>query len=119
VIGNAAGQHARVSIVVFGAYLVGLGGALLVAPNVLLGVFGIPETSEVWIRLVGTLLAVIGFYQIQAGRYGATWFIRASVLARVGVAVSLLMFVLTGLAPAVMLLFASVDLAGRSGQLQP
>ena len=109
---NTDMRHARLSIVVFGAYVLGLGVALVVAPNFVLAIFGIPETGEVWIRILGAVLAVNGYYLIEAGRLGSRWFMRASVFGRAGVAAFLFALVLAGIAPPVMILFATVDLAG-------
>ena len=41
------------SLRVFSIYLFALGSALVAVPNLLLSFFGIPETHEVWIRIVG------------------------------------------------------------------
>ena len=49
-------SNAAKSVRFFGLYLVGLGAILLVVPNVLLSVFGLPMTSEVWIRVAGMLV---------------------------------------------------------------
>ena|SRR5215212_7668052 len=108
------GRHsaASLSVLVFGSYLVGLGLTLLVVPNVLLGIFGIPGTDEVWVRILGVVLAVIGYYQIQGGRTGAEWFMRASVLGRAAIGVTLFGLVVVGVAPPVIALFGAVDLAG-------
>src|SRR5215213_3720213 len=92
-------RHAAVSILVFGTYLVGLGLTLLLAPNVLLGIFGIPRTDEIWVRILGAVLAVIGYYQIQAARQRSEWFMRASVLGRAAIAMTLFGLVVTGAAP--------------------
>src|SRR5829696_4226468 len=100
---------ASLSVLVFGSYLVGLGLTLLVAPNVLLGIFGIPRTDEVWVRILGVVLAVIGYYQIQAGRTGAEWFMRASVVGRAAIAMSLFGLVIAGAAAPAIALFGAVD----------
>lgn len=98
-------QRARLSVLVFGTYLVGLGLTLLLVPNVLLGIFGIPRTDEVWVRILGSVLTVIGYYQIQAGRTGSEWFMRASVLGRTGIALTLFGLVAAGAAPPVIALW--------------
>jgi hypothetical protein len=105
-------RRAILSVLVFGSYLVGLGLTLLLAPNFLLGIFGIPRTDEVWVRILGVVLAVIGYYQIQGGRTGSEWFMRASVLGRAGIAMTLFGLVVVGAAPPVIALFGAVDLAG-------
>src|SRR2546426_5109904 len=56
------------TILVFGLYLCVLGFILLVTPNTLLGVLGLPLTTEVWIRIVGGLVAIAGGYYIQGAR---------------------------------------------------
>ena len=50
------------SVFLFAIYLFVLGPVLLLAPNFLLSAFNIPETGEVWIRVVGMLATFIGYY---------------------------------------------------------
>ncbi len=47
------------SVRVFAINLALLAVALLLAPNLLLGAVGLPTTSEVWIRVVGMLVALL------------------------------------------------------------
>ena len=49
------------SVFVFGIYLALLGSVLVVAPNVLLSLFGVALTDEVWIRVVGVLVIGVSF----------------------------------------------------------
>jgi hypothetical protein len=102
------------SVAVFGAYLLGLGTVLLLIPNVLLGIFGIPDTNEVWIRILGGVLAALGYLYVEGGRAGSEWFIRASVFSRAGVAAVLFALVLVRVAPTVITLFGLVDLAAAT-----
>lgn len=44
----------------FGIYLLMLGAGLALLPNLLLSLFLIPPTDEVWIRVVGVLVFNIG-----------------------------------------------------------
>jgi hypothetical protein len=99
---------------VFGAYFIPLGVMLLIIPNVLLAMFGIPGTDEVWIRVLGATVVVLGFYYISGGRAQTTWFLRASVFGRTFGALVLFVLVLLGLAPLTFLLFGMVDLAGAA-----
>lgn len=105
-------MNATTSIRAFGAYLVILGAGLIVAPNAVLAPFGIPPTSEVWIRVVGVLAAALGFYYNAAARFGLVPFYRATVVARVLVFVCFGAFVLLGFAKPALALFGTVDLAG-------
>jgi hypothetical protein len=45
-------SKSSLSVFVFGLYLAVLGIVLVVAPNFLLGMFFMPSSTEVWIRVV-------------------------------------------------------------------
>lgn len=100
------------SVFVFGLYLVVLGIVLLVAPNILLGLFFLPLTTDVWIRVAGMLLIFLGFYYTQAARNEMTEFFRWTIYVRSTVIVFFAAFVLLGFARPPLLLFGGVDLLG-------
>ena len=64
------------SIFVFSAYLFFLGAILIVNPNFLLELFTFPETNEVWMRVVGVLVFILGFTYFQASRCAIKKFFR-------------------------------------------
>ena len=99
------------SLWAFGVYLVALGLFLLIAPNTLIGWFGLPETGDVWIRVVGMLIVLLAYYDIQAARTEAMAFFRWSVVARATVILFFAGFVVAGLVRPILLLFGGVDLA--------
>jgi hypothetical protein len=103
-------SHAAKSLFVFGAYLCGLGLILLLAPNLLLQVFGVPSTGEVWIRLNGMFVLCLGFYYVQVARNELTIFIRWTVWTRAAVIIFFAAFVLSVAAPKALLLFGLIDL---------
>jgi hypothetical protein len=103
-------SRAARSLFVFGIYLCVLGLFLLLAPNLLLRVFGAPETSEVWIRLNGMFVLCLSFYYISVARSELTAFIRWTVWTRAAVIVFFAAFVLLVAAPRALLLFGVVDL---------
>ena len=96
----------------FGIYLVILGITLIVAPNFLLGTFGLPTTNEVWIRVVGMLVLILAFYYTQAARKELTNFFQWTVYARASVFVFFLAFVVLGFAQPTLILFGAIDLLG-------
>ena len=98
------------SLFVFGAYLSGLGLILLFVPNLILKVFGVPPTNEVWIRVNGMFVLCLSFYYVQAARNQLTAFIRWTVWARVAVIFYFAAFVLLVSAPKALLLFGLIDL---------
>ena len=100
------------SVLVFGLYLIALGMVLLVIPNVLFGLFTLPDAADVWTRVSGMLVLFLGFYYIQAARKNLTDFFRWTVYVRTSVIVFFTIFVLLGFATAPLILFAVVDLLG-------
>ena len=100
------------SVFVYGLYLAVVGIVLVVAPNLLLGMFFLPSTTEVWLRVVGMLLLFLAFYYIQAVRKGMTDFFQWTVYLRSTVIVFFIIFVLLGLASPPLILFGVVDLLG-------
>ena len=100
------------SVLVFGLYLVVLGIILLVAPNFLLGMFVLPSTTEVWIRIVGMLVLFLGFYYTQAAGKEMTDFFRWTVYLRSTVIIFFVVFVLLGFASPPLIMFGVVDLLG-------
>jgi len=104
-------SKAAQSLWVFGMYLVALGLFLLIAPNTLIGWFGLPATGDVWIRVVGMLIVLLAYYDIQAARTEATAFFRWSIVARSTVILFFAGFVVAGLVRPILLLFGGVDLA--------
>ncbi len=97
------------SVLVFGIYMLVQGATLLVVPNLLLSLSGLPETNEVWARLVGWCLCALGFYYVQAARQELIPFFRWTVIVRVGYFVVTLALCLTTGAPWMLLGFAAVE----------
>lgn len=103
-------SRAAKSLFVFGVYLFVLGLCLLLVPNVLLRVFGAPQTDEVWIRLNGMFVLCLSFYYVRAARSELTSFIRLTVWTRAAVILFFVAFVLLASAPKALLLFGVIDL---------
>lgn len=104
--------HAARSIVYFGGYIFLTGLVLLVAPNVLLSMFGLGSTSEVWIRVLGCVVTALGAYYVVMGRAGVTAFFRATIWGRAWIFLSFLALVVIGMAKPPLVLFGAVDLLG-------
>lgn len=104
-------QTAR-SIVYFGLYVVLTGLALLVAPNLLLSVFSLGSTTEVWIRVLGCVVITLGSYYVVMGRANSVDFARASVWGRTWIFASFLALVVAEYAKPPLVLFGAVDLLG-------
>jgi hypothetical protein len=98
------------SLLVFGVYVAALGALLLLFPNVLLRIFGVPPTNEIWIRVNGMFVICFAYYYIQTARHGLTDFIRWTVWGRAAVIIYFVAFVLLAGAPKALLLFGVIDL---------
>ena len=105
-------SRAAQSVLAFGAYLALLGAGLFVTPNGMLAIFAQPPTQEPWLRVLGLVSAVLGFYYVSAARGEATAFFRATVPGRALGAVVFTALVLTNAAPRFILLMAGLDGAG-------
>ncbi len=105
-------SHPAKSIFTFGIYLAGAGAILVVTPNTLFALVGLPSTGEVWARVVGLLTVILGFYFVQAARKELTDFFRWTIYARLAVMVSFTAFVLLGFVSPALILFGVVDLLG-------
>jgi uncharacterized membrane protein len=105
-------MKAAKTVLYFGFYLYAVGLVLLVAPNFLLSVFQLPETEEVWIRVVGVLTLAIGFYYHQTGSKNITAMVPLTVVARLFVFFAFTAFVLLKFVSPALLLFGVVDLIG-------
>ena len=110
-------SKAATSVLAFGAYLALLGVTLVVVPNVLLGVFAMPATGEIWIRVVGVLVLCLAFYYTQAARRGLNDFLQWTVYVRCFVFVSFVVFVVLGLVQPTLALFGAIDLLGATWTL--
>ena len=108
----AAMSRAAMSMFVVGIYLLVLGPTLVVAPALLTGLFGLDAPQEVWIRVLGAIVTILGFYYLFAARHEAKDFFWATVWGRPAVIVFFTAFALLGLAEPILILFGVVDLLG-------
>lgn len=107
---NAASK----SLYYFGFYLLLTGLTLMAFPNTLLGLFQIAETTEIWIRVLGSVVLAVGIYYVFMAPSNNTLFLLLSVYARTSIFIWFSLFILLGWAPAQLILFGLVDLAGAA-----
>ena len=97
---------------VFALYLFVVGAVLVVDPNFLLSILGIPTTSEVWIHVVGVTAFMIGVYAWIAASNESRWFLEASVYTRFVVFLAFTTFAVLRLSSPMIVLFGVADLLG-------
>jgi len=102
------------SIVVFGAYLALSGLMLVLIPDALLPLLGLPAPADGWVRVVGLLTLILAMYFLYSARHNDLHFQRATLIARVMFFTGITAFVLLDWAPPLLLAFGLVDLAGAA-----
>lgn len=107
-------KQIRLSIIAYSAYLGTAGLCMALIPNVLIPLFGLEPTDEVWVRLFGFLAFVLGVKGIQGARQGYVRMMQLDVYTRLTFGVFLTVLVLMGLSPPVLLAFAVIDLAAAA-----
>lgn len=107
-------SKAAVSVRLFGIYVMVLGVSLAFAPNLVLGLFGIAPSTEVWLHVVGVLAFIIGVFDYVAAAAEYRPYFIATIGTRCLVFASFVIFVLLSMAPPVLILFGLVDLAGAA-----
>ena len=104
-------SKSALSLFVFSIYLYLLGLVLVVTPDTLLRIFKFPDADGLWIRVVGMLVIILGFYYSHAARDELRPFFVWTVIARSSVLLFFIAFVIAGLAPPALILFGVVDFA--------
>ena len=101
----------HLSIYAQAVYMLLAGPLLVLAPNTLMTLVGIPPSSEFWPRVLGLLVSVVALFYLAIAREGYTKLMRLTVLERLIFCAGLVVFVLLDIAPTVLLLFAAVETA--------
>jgi hypothetical protein len=107
-------MNAPRTVFFWGFYVVTIGLILLLFPNILLGMFGLPLTSEPWVRVLGALAVGLGYYYIELGRGGDTRFAQLTVAGRVWFSLCLFAIVALGISRWPLILFGFVDIGGAA-----
>jgi hypothetical protein len=100
------------SVCYFGFYLYVTGLTLIFIPNLFLKTLQIPETNEVWIRIVGVLAFCIGYYYHRTGVENIQAVFKHTIPTRGLVFISFSAFVVLDYAPPVLIVFGVIDLLG-------
>ena len=102
---NAAAR----SMLVYSIYSFGLGATLLLIPNVPLPLFGLPQATEVWIRVAGMTVIFLATFFYIAARNDYREIIAASVATRIAVPFVFAALALAGYTSWNILLFTPFD----------
>lgn len=100
------------TIYAFYLYMIVAGAGFVLVPNVFMGLIGFPETEGVWVRALGMMTMIMGYYYGVMARNDVKEFFMATVYGRTAVLFFFAGFVIAGLAPPALLLLAAVDVSG-------
>lgn len=98
----------------FGIYVVLAGLGFFLIPNTLLVLLGLQETTEPWIRILGFIAFILGYYYIRISKLELTEFYAITVPARSSVMLVFAGMVILKIAPPIILLFGFIDLLGAA-----
>ncbi|MEK6782168.1 MAG: hypothetical protein AABY93_10700 [Bacteroidota bacterium] len=102
------------SVYYFGFYLLLTGITLTAFPNMLLALFQIAETTEVWIHVLGAIVFAIGLYYVFMAPSNNILFFTLTAYIRASIFLWFIVFVLIDWAPPQLILFGLVDMAGAA-----
>lgn len=102
-------NYAAKTVFTFGLYMLGQGAILLLVPNLLLGIVGLPLASEVWVRVVGIAVTVLGFFYVMAARENFHPFFRWTLISRTFQLLAFIGLVVTDLTSPIVLAFAGIE----------
>jgi hypothetical protein len=105
-------NKASTSILVFGIYAFVAGLGFIFAPDMALGLLGLPTATDIWIRVVGILASMLGVYYVQAFRDNNTAFFAMTVWGRLIFSIALVSLALTVPNYLPLFVFAIVDALG-------
>lgn len=100
------------SVFVFGIYLAVAGIGFLFIPNIVLPILKFPKTNEQWVRLMGMVVAILGFYYIVAAQNDLTAFFWATIVGRFAGFICMSTLVITKKGQPMLLMFGLIDAAG-------
>jgi hypothetical protein len=98
------------SVYLFGLYAIfGIGLPFLLIPHFSLGMFGMSAGDDMWVRMLGLFVGIMGAYYVMAVKVGFEPFYDWTVPARYSTATFMTVMAILGAVAPTILIFASVD----------
>jgi hypothetical protein len=98
------------SLLVQSIYVILTGLQLVFVPNMLLGMFGFDNTSEIWIKVLGVVILPLAFVYYAISKQGNDDVVRSTIWSRSFVGIGFTLMVLFGIAKPSLILFAGIDI---------
>jgi hypothetical protein len=102
------------TVKVFGTYILVAGACFVLVPNLLLSLLEFPPANEIWVRVLGVVSAVLGYYYLSSALANARYFFVASVYGRCAFCAGCVGLVILANAPWQLVIFGFFDLAGAA-----
>lgn len=98
------------SVYMFGLYAIfGVGLPFLLIPHFAIGLFGMTAGDDMWIRLLGLFVLIMGCYYVMAVRVDFEQFYGWTIPARYATATFMTVAPIAGIVAPTILIFAAVD----------
>jgi len=98
------------SVFMFGLYAIfGVGLPFLLIPHFALGLFGMTAGDDVWVRMLGLFVLIMGIYYVMAVKVDFEPFYSWTVPARYATATFMTVMPILGAVAPTILIFAAVD----------
>jgi hypothetical protein len=91
-------------------YVIITGLQLIFVPNMLLAMFNMPATNEIWIKVLGIVVLPLFALYYAVSKHGSMSAVKATVFSRMFVGLGFILLFLTKQAPPSIVLFAGVDI---------
>lgn len=104
-------NNRHLSLVVHSIYVILTGIQLVFVPNLLLSNFGFEPTSEIWIKVMGIVVASLAFMYYSVSKSADKAIVSSTVWARLFVGAGFTLLAITGVAKMSIILFAGIDIA--------
>jgi len=98
------------SVYMFGLYAIfGIGLPFLLIPHIALGLFGMTAGDDMWVRMLGLFVLIMGAYYVMAVKVDFEPFYDWTVPARYSTSLFMAVMAVLGAVAPTILIFASVD----------
>jgi len=105
------------SIFVWGIFFLGMGASLALIPGIILPIFGFEKPKDFWIRVLGIVVFIIGYYYVDTALHDLTHFFWLTVYGRYFLVLGYITLVVFKVAKPALLLFGAIEVVGASWTL--
>ena len=105
-------SSAAKSVYYFSFYLYLIGLTLILVPNLFLKTLQLPQSNEVWIRVVGVLVFCIGYYYHCTGAENIKALLKHTIPTRIFVCIAFTAFAALDYVSPVLVVFGVIDFLG-------